>query len=95
MEETFTLKKCTDKTENAAVTDHETENFKKPLTNIENAKTIENAHLKREKLQPVEFHNRAVIKQYRPGVKKALSETQEQHNAQLEKYFLNDQWIKK
>ena len=64
---------CT--TENATVIEQETENANKTSTTIQKAEYNETFYLKTDKLQPLELHKTAVLKQYRPGVKRPLSET--------------------
>ena len=95
VEETYTEEICSGTTENATVIEQETENANKTSTNIQNAECNDSAYLNTEKFQSLELDNSAVLKQYRPGAKRPLSETQKQQNAQIAKHFLNDQWIKK
>ena len=95
VEETYTEEICSGTTENATVIEQETENADKTSTNIQNAECNDSAYLNTEKFQSLELDNSAVLKQYRPGAKRPLSETQKQQNAQIAKHFLNDQWIKK
>ena len=78
VEESFTVEICSGTTENATVIGQETENANKTSTTIQNAEYNETCYLNTDKLQPLELHNSAVLKQYRPGVKKPLSETQKQ-----------------
>ena len=91
VEETFTEEICSGTTENAPVIEQETENVKKTSTTIQNAQYNETSYLNKGRLQPLQLHNSAVLKQYRQGIKRPLSETQKQQNAQISKHFLNNQ----
>ena len=95
VEETFTEEICSGTTENATVIEQETENANKTSTTIQNAQYNETSYLNTDRIQPLQLNNSAVLKKYRPGVKRPLSETQKQQNAQISKQFLKDQWIKK
>ena len=95
MEESFDEEICSGTTENAKVAEQETENANETSTTTQNSEYNETVYINTENFQPVELHNSAFLKQYIPGVKKPLSETQKQQNAQNAKHFLNDQLIKK